>query len=68
VEGGSRERVDVLRDPAAALGLVLLDPGDLLLVDAVGVVHETLAVGEREHLATQLAHLLRGVRGHVAGA
>ena len=48
VERRARERVDVLRDPAAALGLVVLDPLELLRVDAVGVVHEALAVGERD--------------------
>src|SRR3954469_23141420 len=68
MEGRALERICIFRDSAAALGLVGLDPVDLLLVDAVGIVDEALAVGQGQHLAAELDDLLGGMGGDVAGA
>ena len=68
VEGRALEFLGIFGDPAAALGLVRLDPVDLLLGDAVGIVDEALAVRQRQHLAAQLDDLLGGVGRDVARA
>jgi hypothetical protein len=58
--------IGILADPPAGVGLVVLDPVDLLLIDPVRIVDEAAAVRQGQHLAAQLADLLRRVRGDIA--
>ena len=68
MEGRSGEVIRVGADPGAALLLVLLDPVDLLLAEAVRIVDEAAGVGHRHRLAAAMEDLLRRVGRHVAGA
>ena len=61
------EVLGVLRDPAASHLLEIDDPGQLLLVDAVGVVDEARRVRHGQDLAAQPDDVLGGVLRHVPG-
>ena len=48
------------------MGLVGLDPIDLVLGDAVGIVDEAARVRQRQHFAAQLDDLFGGMRRDIA--
>ena len=58
----------VLPDAPAPLRLECLEPLELVGVDAVRVVDETVRIGRRDHLGAELNQLFDRVDRHVAGA
>ena len=62
------ELIRVLADAAALRVLQLHDPGQLLFVDAVGIVDRAVGVGDGDRLRAELQQLLDGVLRDVAAA
>ena len=58
--------LDILTHAAAVKVFQLHDVVELLAIDAVGIVHKSIAVGHGEHLTAQLEHLLGRVLRHIA--
>ena len=62
------ELLGVLVDTAALDVLEIEDEGELLAIEALGVVDDARRVGQRDGLAAQIEDLLDGVLGNVARA
>ena len=67
-EDGLLVLVGIVADAATASVLQVHDKGQLLAVDAVGIVHNAVGVGDGDRLGAEIKQLLDGVLRDVAAA